>query len=96
MFVFLKIFGDFLKKVHKTTKKYFYIATCWFTRERGGDIYVEEQSYHYLYDAKPQGPARRCEPGPHVHFWAVSHVTGISGIFRFILTVTGPIFIGIA
>ena len=31
------------------------------------------------YDAKRQGP------GPHVHFWAVSHVTGISGIFRFVL-----------
>ena len=36
-------------------------------------------------DAKRQGPARRCGPGPHVHFRAVSHVTGISGIFRFVL-----------
>ena len=37
------------------------------------------------YDAKRQGPARRCGPGPHVHFRAVSNVTGISGIFRFVL-----------
>ena len=32
-----------------------------------------------LNDAKRQGP------GPYVHFRAVSHVTGISGIFRFVL-----------
>ena len=38
-----------------------------------------------LYDAKRHGPARRCGPGPHVHFRAVSHVTGILGIFRFVL-----------
>jgi len=37
------------------------------------------------YDAKRQGQVRCCGPGPHVHFRAVSHVTGISGIFRFIL-----------
>jgi len=39
--------------------------------------------YKYIstYDAKRQGPARN-----HVHFLAVSHVTGISGIFWFILT----------
>ena len=38
-----------------------------------------------VYDAKRQGPARRFGPGPQVHFRAVSYVTGISGIFRFIL-----------
>ena len=32
----------------------------------------------------PKGPARRCEPGPHVHFRAVYHVTGISGNFGLI------------
>ena len=36
-------------------------------------------------DANLQGTARRCGPGSHVHFRAVSHVKGISGIFRFVL-----------
>ena len=36
-------------------------------------------------DANLQGTARRCGPGSHVHFQAVSHVKGISGIFRFVL-----------
>ena len=35
----------------------------------------------YTYDAKCQGPAHRCGPGRHGYFRAVSHVTGISGIF---------------
>ena len=35
------------------------------------------------YAAKRQGPARRCGPVPRIHFRAVSHVTGISGISRF-------------
>jgi len=34
------------------------------------------------YDAKRQGQVRCCGPGPHVHFRAVSHVTGILGIFQ--------------
>ena len=39
----------------------------------------------FAFDAKRQGPARRCGPGPHIHFRAVSHVTGISEIFGFAL-----------
>ena len=31
-----------------------------------------------------QGPARRCGPVPHIHFWAVSHISGISGNFGLI------------